>query len=166
MNKTHLHPHIIAAVTILLLTACRTTRQTRSATTAATTITAAIQDSATKKALSSQTHTLTITYIPAPQTRPQSDTIPSTPEPAKNLINQLIQQGGGTLIIQQQTTQEQTQSTATSQTTHQDTTTTKDTNHTDTQAKPSRASPVLTQILLILIAAAIFTITLKLRIRQ
>jgi len=166
MNKIHLPQYLMAAAITLLLTSCRTTKQTRSTITSTTAITAAIQDSTTKTALSSQKTTLTITYIPAPITNPQDDTILSTPEPATNLIDQLLKQGGGTLIIQQETTQNQTQTTTAQQTTRQDTTTTKNTNHTEAQAKPSRASPVLTQILLILIAAAIFTITLKIRIRQ
>lgn len=123
-------------------------------------------DSATRSLMASQSHKLTITYIPGFQITTPDLPIPRTNNTLQDLTNQLIEQGGGTLIIEQESTTNQAETTATKQISQQDTTTTQNTHYHEKQTQQPRASPILDRLIILIIAATIFIIVLKLVIRH
>lgn len=166
MLNTHPTHIAIIAIATLLMPACRTTKQAQSTTTSTTTITAAQIDSAAQTLKTTHKRTTTITYIPMLTPEYPTPTIPSAPEPPSTLIDQLIAQGGGTIIIEQEDHLQQDQTAVKNQTSHQDTTTTQNTQYHETQPHQPRASPIINSLTFLILAAAIFIIALKLRIRQ
>lgn len=166
MNTTHLIRTTIILASILLMHACRSSKHLSSTNTSTTTITAQKIDSAAQTLRTSTRHKTTITFLPMPQPGWSAPSTPSTPEAPSNLIDQLIAQGGGTIIIEQEEQLEQDQSTTISQTSVQDTTNTQNTNHNEIYTQPPRASPILDKILYILIAAAILVLIVRCHIRQ
>ena len=162
-NPTHIAIIVIATI---LMPACRTTNQAKSTTTSTTAVTAQTLDSAAQTLKTTHKRTTRITYLPMLTPEYPTPTIPGTPEPPTTLIDQLIAQGGGTIIIEQEDHLQQDQTTATYQTSHQDTTTTQNTQYHETQPHQPRASPKITSLTYLLLAATIFIIALKLRIRQ
>ena len=151
---------------ILLMPSCRTSKHTTAAHTSTTSITQNAIDSAAHRLMASQSHRLTITYIPGFQITTPDLPIPRTNSPLKDLTNQLIEQGGGTLIIEEESTTNQSENTAKSHTSTQDTTTTQNTQYQEKQTQQPRASPILDRLIILIIAATIFIIVLKLVIRQ
>ena len=151
---------------ILLMPACRTSKRTATTSTSTTSITQNAIDSATRSLMASQSRRLTITYIPDFQITSSDLPIPRTNNTLQDLTNQLIEQGGGTLIIEQESTTNQTETTSTQHTSTQDTTTTQNTQYHEKQTQQPRASPILDRLIILIIAATIFIIVLKLAIRQ
>ena len=151
---------------ILLMPACRTSKHTTAAHTSTTSITQNAIDSAAHRLMASQSHRLTITYIPGFQITSPNFPIPQTNSPLQDLTNQLIEQGGGTLIIEEQSSTNQAETTATTHTSTQDTTTTQNTQYHEKQTQQPRASPIIDRLIILIIAATIFIIVLKLVIRQ
>jgi hypothetical protein len=151
---------------ILLIPSCRTSKHTTATSTSTTSITQNAIDSAARNLMASQSHRLTITYIPGFQITSPDLPIPRTNSPLQDLTNQLIEQGGGTLIIGQESTTNQAETTATTHTSTQDWATTQNTSHEQTASNPPRASPILDRLIILIIAATIFIIVLKLVIRQ
>ena len=153
-------------IMILLMPACRISRHTTAAHTSTTSISQNAIDSATHRLMASQSHKLTITYIPGFQITTPDLPIPQTTSSLQDLTNQLIEQGGGTLIIEEESTTNQSENTAKSHTSTQDTTTTQNTQYHEKQTQQPRASPIIDRLIILIIAATIFIIVLKLVIRQ
>lgn len=151
---------------ILLMPACRTSKHTTATSTSTTSISQSAIDSATRSLMASQSHRLTITYIPGFQITTPDLPIPQTTSSLQDLTNQLIEQGGGTLIIEQESTTNQAETTATTHTSTQDTTTTQNTQYHEKQSPQPRASPNLRLILYIILAAIALLLILKWSIRQ
>ena len=151
---------------ILLMPACRTSKHTTATSTSTTSITQNAIDSAARSLMASQSRKLTITYIPGFQITSPNFSIPQTNSPLQDLATQLIEQGGGTLIIEQESTTNQAETTATTHTSTQDWATSQNTQYQEKQTQQPRASPILDRLIILIIAATIFIIVLKLAIRQ
>lgn len=166
MKAKHINCIIFIVSVTLIISACRTSKHTTAAHTSTTSITQNAIDSATHSLMASQSRRLTITYIPDFQITSLDLPIPRTNNTLQDLTNQLIEQGGGTLIIEEESTTNQAETTATKQISQQDTTTTQNTQYQEKQTQQPRASPILDRLLILIIAATIFIIVLKLVIRQ
>ena len=166
MDTKHASSFICIITMILLMPACRTSKHTTASNTSTTSITQNAIDSAARSLMASQSHKLTITYIPGFQITTPDLPIPRTTNPLQDLTNQLIEQGGGTLIIEEQSTTNQAETTATTHTSTQDTTTTQNTQYQEKQTQQPRASPILNRLIILIIAATIFLIVFKIVTRQ
>ena len=168
---------LLMAFIIPMATACRSTKHISSTQSSTTKESSASIDSAVQHMSSEHHKTTTITVLPVQPTTPLTlspepltldQTAPEKPlqDPIADVLNQLLQQGGGTIIIQEDEQLQQDQESISSQTSTQDVFTTQ--NSTDEQniTNPSRASPVLNRLLWLLIAASVFIIALKFRTRQ
>jgi hypothetical protein len=166
MNKLRQICILITAVSILLMSACRSNKQLTTLQQSTTTITASSIDSSAQHLMSTHRKTTSITFLPM-----QTPALPPIPSPdaqapAQDIITQLINQGGGTIIIQEDEQLQQDQSNTTTQISTQDTTTSQNTQYHETQSNPPRASPNLKLILYILLAAIALLLVLKWSIRQ
>ena len=164
----HTQPRTLFAIIAMavLMPACRSTRHITTAQSTATSISQKEIDSAASHLMSTHRKTTSITFLPM-----QTPTLPpiQTPDaqaPTQDLISQLINQGGGTIIIQEDEQLQQDQSNSTSQISTQDTTTTQNTQYHETQSNLPRASPNLRLILYILLAAIVLILLIRFRIRQ
>ena len=166
MTTKHLITLSGIIIMILLMPACRTSKRTTATCTSTTSISQNAIDSAAHRLMASQSHKLTITYIPGFQITTPDLPIPRTTSSLQDLTNQLIEQGGGTLIIEEESTTNQSENTAKSHTSTQDTTTTQNTQYHEKQTQQPRASPIIDRLIILIIAATIFIIVLKLVIRQ
>ena len=166
MYNTHPTHIAIIAIATLLMSSCRTTKQAKSTTTSTTAITAAQIDSAAQTLKTTHKRTTTITYIPMLTPEYPTPTMPNTPEPPSTLIDQLIAQGGGTIIIEQEDHLQQDQTAVKNQTSHQDTTTTQNTQYHETQPHQPRASPKINSLTYLILAATILIIVARCRIKQ
>lgn len=166
MDTKHASSFICIITMILLMPACRTSKHTTATSTSTTSITQNAIDSAAHRLMASQSHKLTITYIPGFQITIPDLPIPRTNSPLQDLTNQLIEQGGGTLIIEEESTTNQAETTATTHTSTQDWATTQNTQYQEKQTHQPRASPIIDRLIILIIAATIFIIVLKLVIRQ
>ena len=166
MKAKHINCIIFIVSVTLIISACRTSKHTTATSTSTTSITQNAIDSAAHRLMASQSHKLTITYIPGFLITTPDLPIPRTNSPLQDLTNQLIEQGGGTLIIEQESTTNQAETTSTQHTSTQDTTTTQNTQYQEKQTHQPRASPILDRLIILIIAATIFIIVLKLVIRQ
>ena len=164
----HAQPHTLFAIIAmaLLIPACRSTRHITTTQTTATSISQKEIDSTTQHLMFTHRKTTTITFLPM-QT-PALPLIPSpdTQAPSQDIITQLINQGGGTIIIEEKETKTQDQESATTQISTQDTTTTQNTQYHEKQSPQPRASPNLRLILYIILAATALLIIIKWSIRQ
>ena len=166
MNTTHPIIATIILESILLMSACRSNKQLTTSQQNTTTITAASIDSTAQHLMSTHRKTTTITFLPMQTPAlPQMPT-PDAQAPAQDLISQLINHGGGTIIIQEEETQSEDQESAKSQISVQDTTITQNTQYHETHSNPPRASPNLQLILYILLAAIVLILLVRFRIRQ
>ncbi len=166
MNKIRPIRPLITTVIILLMSACRSTKDISSTQTTSTITSSATIDSAASHLMSTHRKTTTITFLPM-----QTPTFPPIPSPdaqapSQDLITQLLQKGGGTIIIQEEETQSEDQESSTTQISHQDTTTTQNTQYHEKQSPQPRASPNLKLILYIILAAIALLLILKWSIRQ
>ena len=166
MKAKHINCIIFIVSVTLIISACRTSKHTTTAHTSTTSITQNAIDSAAHRLMASQSRRLTITYIPDFQITSPNLPIPRTNNTLQDLTNQLIEQGGGTLIIEEESTTNQAETTNTSHVSTQDTTTTQNTQYQEKQTQQPRASPILDRLIILIIAATIFIIVLKLVIRQ
>ena len=146
--------------------ACRTSKHTTAAHTSTTSITQNAIDSAAHRLMASQSRRLTITYIPGFQITSPDLPIPQTTSSLQDLTNQLIEQGGGTLIIEEQSSTNQAETTATTHTSTQDWATTQNTQYQEKQTQQPRASPIIDRLIILIIAATIFLIVFKIVTRQ
>ena len=166
MNTTHPIIATVILASILLMSACRTNKQLTNSQQSTTTITAASIDSSAQHLMSSHRKTTTITFLPMQTPALPQMPMPDAQAPAQDLITQLINQGGGTIIIQEEETQSEDQESAKSQISVQDTTKAQNTQYHETQSNPPRASPNLQLILYILLAAIVLILLVSFRIRQ
>ena len=166
MNKLRQICYFITTGTILLMSACRTNKQFTSTQSSSTNITATSIDSAANHLMSTHRKTTTITFLPMQTPALPPIPTPDAQAPAQDIITQLINQGGGTIIIQEDEQLQQDQSNTTSQISTQDTTNTQNTQYHETQSNPPRASPNLRLILYILLAAIVLILLIRFRIRQ
>jgi len=166
MDTKHASSFICIITMILLMPACRTSKHTTAAHTSTTYISQNAIDSAAHRLMASQSRKLTITYIPGFQILPDGLPIPNTNSSLQNLTNQLIEQGGGTLIIEDQSSTNQAETTSTQHISTQDWATTQNTQYHEKQTQQPRASPIIDRLIILIIAATIFIIVLKLAIRQ
>lgn len=166
MKAKHINCIIFIVSVTLIISACRTTKRTATTHTSTTSITQNATDSAARSLMASQSHRLTITYIPGFQILPDGLPIPNTSSSLQDLTNQLIEQGGGTLIIEQKSTTNQAETTATTHTSTQDWATTQNTQYQEKQTQQPRASPIIDRLIILIIAATIFLIVLKIVTRQ
>ena len=166
MKANHINCIIFIVSVTLIISACRTSKQAITSHASTTSITQNAIDSAARSLMASQSRKLTITYIPGFQIATPDLPIPQTTSSLQDLTNQLIEQGGGTLIIEEQTTVNQAEATSTQHTSTQDTTTTQNTQYHEKQTQQPRASPIIDRLIILIIAATIFIIVLKLVIRQ
>ena len=166
MNTTRPIIATIILASILLMSACRSNKQLTTSQQNTTTITAASIDSSAQHLMSSHRKTTTITFLPMQTPVLPPIQSPDAQAPAQDLITQVINQGGGTIIIQEEETQSEDQESAKSQISVQDTTKAQNTQYHETQSNPPRASPNLQLILYILLAAIALLLILKWSIRQ
>ena len=166
MNKTHLAITAIIILVILLMPACRSTKNITSTKTQTTSISQKEIDSATQRLISTHRKTTSITVLPMQTPALPRVQTPDAQEPVQDIITQLLQQGGGAIIIQEETTQTQDQESFKAQISHQDTTNTQNTQYHEKQSPSPRASPNLRIILYILLAAIMLLLILKWSIRQ
>ena len=166
MNTTHLIQVITISIITILMPACRTSKHTTATHSSTTSISQNDIDSAAHNLMASQSRKLTITYIPGFQALPQDLPIPTTSNTLQDITNQLIEQGGGTLIIEEESTTNQEETTSTLHTSTQDWATTQNTQYHEKQTQQPRASPIIDRLIILIIAATIFIIVLRLVIRQ
>ena len=159
---------LITAIGLFLpmILGCRTHKQLTSSSTTSTTVCSASIDSVAQRLMSQHHRTTRITVLPMQTPALPPLPTPDAPAPVQDLITQLLEQGGGTIIIQEDEQLQQDQSNATSQISTQDTTTTQNTQYHETQSNPPRASPNLQLILYILLAAIVLILLVRFRIRQ
>ena len=166
MKSKHINCIIFIVSVTLIISACRTSKQAITSHASTTSISQNAIDSAAHRLMASQSHRLTITYIPGFQITTPDLTIPRTTNTLQDLATQLIEQGGGTLLIEEETAQTHDQTTTNIHTSTQDTTTTQNTQYHEKQTQQPRASPILDRLIILIIAATIFIIVLKLVTRQ
>ncbi len=162
MKSKHINCIIFIVSVTLIISACRTSKQAITSHASTTSISQNAIDSATHRLMASQSRRLTITYIPSFQITTPDLPIPRTTNPLQDLTNQLIEQGGGTLIIEDESATNQSETTSTSHTSIQDTTTTQNTQYHEKQTQQPRASPIIDRLIILIIAATIFIIVLRL----
>ena len=177
MKNTNI-PYIVAITIILLMTiSCRSSKQMSSTQSTISSITTQSIDSLAKSIVNSRKTTTTITFLPmqtpvypkpaAPDITPSPMPAPSgTPAAPAELLDLLIEQGGGTIIITQE---ECTQNDTTTIKHHIDDEHTQDEseNHeTQSTSQLPRASPLIDRIFYIFLAAAFILLLLDARHRQ
>ena len=166
MNKIRPIRPLITAVIVLLMSACRSTKDISSTQTTSTITSSATIDSTASHLMSTHRKTTTITFLPMQTPALPPIPTPDAPAPAQDLITQLINQGGGTIIIQEEETQSEDNTNTKTQISHQDTTTTQNTQYHEKQSPQPRASPNLRLILYIILATIALLLILKWCIRQ
>ena len=172
--KNHIPALLICA---LLITACRSTKQMSSTQSTISSNLIQSMDSTAQSILNRRKTTTTITLLPmqtpafpaptAPDITPGPMPAPSqTPAAPAELLDLLLQQGGGTIIItQEECTQNDT--TTITHTTQDEQTQNKSENHeTQSQSNPPRASPIIDKIFYIFLLLAFIIVLLQGRNRQ
>ena len=164
----HAQPHTLFAIIAMaiLMPACHSTKSITTTQSTATSISQKEIDSTTQHLMSTHRKTTTITFLPMQTPALPPIPSPDVPAPSQDIITQLINQGGGTIIIQEEETQSEDQESAKSQISVQDTTKAQNTQYHETQSNPPRASPNLQLILYILLAAIVLILLVRFRIRQ
>ena len=177
MKNTNTTP-IVAIIAILLMTiSCRSTKQMSSTQSTISSTLTQTMDSAAQSILNSRKTTTTITFLPmqtpgqlkpsAPDIAPGPMPAPSgTPAAPAELLDLLIEQGGGTIII---THDEQLQNDTTTviHTTNAEHTQDESESHeTQSQSNPPRASPWIDKIFYIFLLLAFIIVLLQGRNNQ
>ena len=171
--KNTIHPIFPSLAIILLMTiSCRSTKQMSSTQSTTSSITTQSMDSTMQSILNSRRTTTTITFLPmqtpafpkpaAPDITPSPMPAPSqTPAAPAELLDLLIAQGGGTIIItQKECTQNDT--TTVIHTTDERTQQDESENHeTQSQSNPPRASPWIDKIFYIFLLLAFIIVLLQ-----
>ena len=171
--KNTIHPIIPFVAIILLMTiSCRSTKQMSSTQSTISSALTQSMDSLAKSILNTRKRTTTITFLPmqtpafpkpaAPDITPSPMPAPSqTPAAPAELLDLLIAQGGGTIIItQKECTQNDT--TTVIHTTDERTQQDESENHeTQSQSNPPRASPWIDKIFYIFLLLAFIIVLLQ-----
>ena len=176
--KNTIHPIIPSLAIILLMTiSCRSSKQMSSTQSTISSALTQSMDSLAKSILNTRKRTTTITFLPmqtpafpkpaTPDITPGPMPAPSqTPAAPAELLDLLLQQGGGTIIItQEECTQNDT--TTITHTTQDEQTQNKSENHeTQSQSNPPRASPWIDKIFYIFLLLAFIIVLLQGRNNQ
>ena len=177
MKNTNITIIVVIGLFLPMILSCRSTKQTSSSQTTSTTITAASIDSTAQRLMSKHQKTTSITFLPmqtpglpkpaAPDIAPGPMPAPSDiPAPIQDLAAALINQGGGTIIITQEEQLQNDTTTVTHTTTDEQTQDESESNETQSQSNPPRASPWIDRIFYIFLAAAFIIVLLQGRTRQ
>ena len=170
---------IIPSVAIILLmtTACRSTRQMSSTQSTISSDLIQSMDSTAQSILNSRKTTTTITFLPmqtpafpapaAPDITPRPMPAPSAvPAAPADLLDLLIAQGGGTIIITQEECTQNDTTTTKHHTDHEQTQNKSETHETQSQSNPPRASPWIDKIFYIFLLLAFIIVLLQGRNNQ
>lgn len=160
-----------------MILSCRSARQTSSTRQTISSSLMQSMDSAAQSILSSRRTTTTITFLPMPAPglpKPATPDIAPGPMPApsdipapiQDLAAALIEQGGGTIIITQEEQLQNDTTTVTHTTTDEQTQDESESNETQSQSNPPRASPWIDHIFYTFLAAAFIVVLLQGRTRQ
>ena len=166
MKNTNITITLLMAILLPMATACRSTKHASSSQTTSTTISSATIDSAAQSLMSKHRRTTRITVLPMQTPGLPPIPTPDAPAPSQGLINQLLHQGGGTIIIEQNEQLQQDQTTVASAVSIQDTTTAQNTQYHESQSHQSRASPIIDKLLYLFLALAFIILLLQSRNRQ
>lgn len=166
MKNTNITITLLMAILLPMATACRSTKHSSSSKTNSITISSVTIDSAAQSLMSKHRRTTRITVLPMQTPVLPPIPTPDAPAPSQDLINQLLQQGGGTIIIEQDEQLHQDQTTSVTQISQQDTTTTQNTQYHESQSHQSRASPIIDKLLYLFLALAFILLLLQSRNRQ
>ena len=176
--KNTIHPIIPSLAIILLMTiSCRSTKQMSSTQQSTTTITTQSMDSTMQSILSKRKTTTTITFLPmqtpafpkhaAPDIAPGPMPAPSNlPAPVQDLAAALIEQGGGTIIITHDEQLQNDTTTVIHTTNAEHTQDESESNETQSQSNPPRASPWIDKIFYIFLLLAFIIVLLQGRNNQ
>ena len=177
MKNTNI-THIVAITIILLMTtACRSTKQMCSTQSTTSTSSTQSMDSTMQSILNRRKTTTTITFLPM-QTpafpRPAAPDVAPGPMPARqelpapvqDLAAALIEQGGGTIIITQEEQLQNDTTTINRTVTDEQTQDESESNETQSQSNPPRASPWIDRIFYTFLLLAFIILLLQGRNRQ
>lgn len=169
---------IVAITIILLMTiSCRSTKQMSSTQSTISSSLTQTMDSAAQSILSSRRTTTTITFLPMPAPglpKPATPDIapgpmptPSDiPAPIQDLAAALIEQGGGTIIITHEEQLQNDTTTVIHTTNAEQTQDESESNETESQSNPPRASPIIDKIFYIFLLLAFIIVLLEGRRNQ
>lgn len=177
MKNTNLPIHVIVAILLLMTISCRSAKQMSSTQSTISSSLTLSMDSTAQSILNTRKTTTTITFLPmqtpafpkpatpdiTPVPMPASSDIPA---PIQDLATALIEQGGGTIIITQEEQLQNDTTTVTHTTTDEQTQDESESNETQSQSNPPRASPWIDRILYTFLAAAFIIVLLQGRTRQ
>ena len=177
MKNTNATP-IVAIIAILLMTiSCRSTKQMSSTQSTISSSLTQTMDSAAQSILNSRKTTTTITFLPmqtpafpapaAPDIAPGPMPAPSgAPAAPAELLDLLIEQGGGTIIITQEECTQNDTTTVIHTTNAEETQDETESNETESQSNPPRASPIIDKIFYIFLLLAFIIVLLQGRNNQ
>lgn len=165
------------AILLLMTISCRSTKQVSSTQKTISSSLTQTMDSAAQSILNRRKTTTRITFLPmqtpglpkptTPDIAPGPMPAPSDiPAPIQNLAAALIEQGGGTIIITQEEQLQNDTTTITHTVTDEQTQDESESNETQSQSNPPRASPWIDRIFYTFLAAAFIVVMLQGRTRQ
>ncbi|MBO7050639.1 MAG: hypothetical protein J6W42_08505 [Bacteroidaceae bacterium] len=169
---------IVAITIILLMTiSCRSTKQMSSTQSTISSSLTMTMDSAAQSILNTRKTTTIITFLPmqtpaftkpaAPNIAPGPIPAPSDiPAPIRDLAAALMGQGGGTIIITQNEQLQNDTTTVIHTTNAEQTQDESESNETESQSNPPRASPVIDKIFYIFLLLAFIIVVLQGRRNQ
>lgn len=177
MKNTNLPIHVIVAILLLMTISCRSAKQMSSTQSTISSSLTLSMDSTAQSILNTRKTTTTITFLPmqtpafprpaapdiAPGPMPSRQEVPA---PIQDLATALIEQGGGTIIITQEEQLQNDTTTVTHTTTDEQTQDESESNETQSQSNPPRASPWIDRIFYTFLAAAFIIVLLQGRTRQ
>ena len=172
--KNHIPALLICA---LFITACRSTKQMSSTKSTISSSLTQSMDSTTQSILNTRKTTTTITFLPmqtpafpkpaTPDIAPGPMPAPSgTPAAPTEFLDLLIAQGGGTIIITQEEQLQNDTTTVIHTTNAEQTQDESESNETESQSNPPRASPIIDKIFYIFLLLAFIIVLLQGRRNQ
>ena len=177
MKNTNITLTVSMAIILLMTTACRSTRQMSSTQSTISGNLIQSMDSTAQSILNTRKTTTTITFLPmqtpafpkpaAPDITPRPMPAPSAvPAAPADLLDLLIAQGGGTLIITQEETTQNDTTTVTHTTDERTQQDESETHETQSQSNPPRASPWIDKIFYIFLLLAFIIVLLQVSSNQ
>lgn len=177
MKNRNITTIVAIGIFLPMILSCRTARQTSSTQSTISSTMTQSMDSAAQSILSSRRTTTTITFLPmpapglpksaAPDIAPGPMPAPSDiPTPIQDLAAALMGQGGGTIIITQDEQLQNDTTSVTHTTNAEQTQEGSESNETQSQTNPPRASPVIDKIFYIFLLLAFIIILLQGRRNQ
>ena len=164
MKNTNIILIVAIGLFLPMILGCR--KQLTSSSTSSTTVCSASIDSVAQRLMSEHHRTTRITVLPMQTPALPPLPTPDAPAPVQDLITQLLEQGGGTIIIQEDEQLQQDQSNTINHVSVQDTTTTQNINQEQTISNPPRASPIIDKIFYIFLLLAFIIVLLQGRRNQ